>query len=530
MVRAEEDCARPGSDRTPRPATQGRVADRVGGRLDTYANNLDNPPAGLSQSTRQGASRPAVARLDRRAGTGALRSTIRRVSVLPRVRKCGCTVRRKVGVGLAVDLNQAPGSRVAGFRGLYSCASVWACPRCSAVIGVERAAEIRRAVDKWRSEGAVIPARRLLPVLGPLPEPVALGPSYVNFETGELHEPDFDRAELYSGDYHWEPTKRLGRRAMEVPVSFPAGEVVFLTLTLRHNKGDRLSDLWDALSGAFESLTRGSRIFKDRVHAYTRSAEVTHGANGWHVHLHCLLFVSKDFAAQLRELAPKVFKTWRDAVAKLGFSAVDEGQDMRLVSDPEKDAAVLAAYVTKNSTGWDAAQELTASMLKRARGESMTPRDMLAVLHGAVQGKRDALTFNVEEVAGLYSTFERASHGRRQLTWSVGAREALCGDVLDDEELAAAVDEDDALVEELDQGTPEVCGFAGGSWRFVAEQRHGLQFVAETMSGDDLTPLVDWVADRMELDDGSERAGFVYFGDAWLDVLAAAERAKDSSS
>ncbi len=128
------------------------------------------------------------------------------------------------------------GERVAGYRGLASCGSVWACPRCSAIINQHRATELRGALSSWGEQG---------------------------------------------------------------------GTAALLTLTIRHHPGQRLRDLWDGVVGSWSRLTAGRpwKEFKARtgVAGAVRVVDVTHGASGWHVHLHVLLLLesSCDAVAQL---------------------------------------------------------------------------------------------------------------------------------------------------------------------------------------------------------------------------------------
>jgi hypothetical protein len=65
------------------------------------------------------------------------------------VRNCGAPLDPD-GVTLAVTTN-TDGSRTAGYSGLASCGSVWACPQCAAKIATRRAddlSKVMRAVDK----------------------------------------------------------------------------------------------------------------------------------------------------------------------------------------------------------------------------------------------------------------------------------------------------------------------------------------------------------------------------------------------
>ena len=72
-----------------------------------------------------------------------LRHRLRRLSTLKRVRKCGYCTAGAEGGGPGLRLTANPkGGNIAGFSGLATCGSVWACPVCSAKIATRRAEEL----------------------------------------------------------------------------------------------------------------------------------------------------------------------------------------------------------------------------------------------------------------------------------------------------------------------------------------------------------------------------------------------------
>lgn len=129
-----------------------------------------------------GPTYPALSAQERRRIRFGARAALWQASSLKAVRSCGRLIASDVpgvadGAPREVSVRLSPGERpVAGFEGLATCGSVWACPRCSAVIAAERAAAMGEAI----------------------------------------------RACLDAG-----------------------GAVYLLTLTLRHQSGDKLAELWD---------------------------------------------------------------------------------------------------------------------------------------------------------------------------------------------------------------------------------------------------------------------------------------------
>eukprot|EP00697_Spironema_sp_BW2_P015034 gnl/Spiro4/5741_TR2938_c0_g2_i2.p2 gnl/Spiro4/5741_TR2938_c0_g2~~gnl/Spiro4/5741_TR2938_c0_g2_i2.p2 ORF type:complete len:351 (+),score=56.60 gnl/Spiro4/5741_TR2938_c0_g2_i2:4223-5275(+) len=296
---------------------------------------------------------------------------------------------------------------IAGFAGLQSCGSPWACPVCSAKIAPVRAGDIQKAVDEWHARG---------------------------------------------------------------------NTVVFVTMTMRHNTGQKLSDLWDGLSGAWGKVTSGSSWERDsdlyggqdvirsktrqlnkvkfkvetpgkRIN-FIRAVEVTHGDNGWHVHVHAYLFCKPMMSTkEVAELQASMFGRWRRALVNSGFDAptVRRGVDAKIIvpgsgtdqgdylTKNTYDPAAYAAKVLERKEqrkkerrdGW----ELAGGMGKLARRDNRSPFEILA----------DVVALGDADDLARWFVFEQSSKGRRQITWSHGFREYLNLPVeeLTDEEIAA---------------------------------------------------------------------------------------------
>lgn len=280
------------------------------GLLDTYAN-----------------SAPLTPRHARRRSRFKARRALRSITTLDRVRACGMTPHDSAGVALVMS-DGAPGERIAGWRGVVSCGSVWACPRCSAVIGEQRAEELRDGLEEWRRQG---------------------------------------------------------------------GAVVLLTLTMQHTREDALGDLWEGAAGSWRRLVGGKPWLNFKVAAGVvgtlRVVEVTHGAAGWHVHLHVLVFLDPvqsvrwqgvggdaQFEAHFAALASRgpIVRAWQRIVGRAGFFAAEHAQDMRPVSLDEAGNS-LNRYFVKN--GWDAADEVARGSSKKGRQGNRTPMGMVKSRH-----------------------------------------------------------------------------------------------------------------------------------------------------
>jgi hypothetical protein len=332
-------------------------------------------------------------------------------SSLPRVRKCG-RARAKghehVGVGLADGR--------ASVQGLQRCASVHVCPWCAPKIRDGRATEIRQAVDAHLAEG---------------------------------------------------------------------GGVVFVTATVPHRHGQSLRGLWDALSGAWGDLAasewwrtlgqhRGIALTTTRRKHHdwcsrpksagkascdcpstssttrkvgvVRAFDCTVGSNGWHPHLHNLLFLDRPLDGDdLDDLGRVLGGQWCSAVVGRGLPATHKGAG--LVVEAVTDGDSLAQYLA-GVDGRKVDLELARPDLKRARRGNRTPWQVL----------RDIVDHGDRADLDLWWEYEQASKGRNAVTWTHGLKAKFgVGEVSDDELAAAEV------------GHRTVYEFHGPSWaRLVA--------------------------------------------------------------
>lgn len=375
--------------------------------------------------------------VDRRRVRFAARAALWQASTLYPVRTCGRnlaplrgevdghyveTERDWVDVKRRVDPERGA---VSGYGGLTYCGNIWACPRCSAVVAMERSVQIARAV-----------------------------------------------AECY----------RCG------------GQVHFLTLTLRHRRGDRLGDLfeflhagWRQVAGSsawagatWETKTMGTRTRlgdRDRfgVAGHVRIVESTVSrpeafGHGWHLHMHVLLFTMGSLTVGLRGdyedvltglmghsvevdaewiarilFHCRVAERWHRGVAKAGGRVPGAAAvDLRTINDGG--AEYVGRYMAKST--YDVATRLGAEV---AAGDStkspreaanVSPFGLLAELitHGPKFGIRtprrweitaegqdldlvDTSTGEMTRIKPpggwrLWLEWEQATKGRRQMAWA----------------------------------------------------------------------------------------------------------------
>jgi hypothetical protein len=211
-----------------------------------------------------------------------------------------------------------------------------------------------------------------------------------------------------------------------------------LTLTLRHHKGESLSDLLEGLSHA-RFLMRNRKpwkawVLKIGMVGSVRSLEVTHGINasvnnGWHVHTHEILFCRSDGEPLF---AGDVLPMWQSACKTAGLQIPDgHGVDIKSTDDAVGD------YVSK----WGFDHELTKSMIKKGRKDGhLTPWDFL----------RNFQETGDEVYADLFREYVSCFYKRHQLEWSKGLRDLFgLGKEKTEQELADEKQDDDWLLGKL---------------------------------------------------------------------------------
>ncbi|MGN6600795.1 MAG: hypothetical protein ACTHMW_16130, partial [Actinomycetes bacterium] len=158
-----------------------------------------------------------------------------------------------------------------------------------------------------------------------------------------------------------------------------------------------------------------------------RAVEVTYGLNGWHPHLHVLLFtVAALDDDQAEEVRSVLFRLWQTYAERHELRTLDERRAVlvrRAGLDDEGRLEALGAYLSKVQDGYGIAAEVVRGDVKR--GRRRVSRSAFQIAEHAVTGDRASLA--------LWHEYERVTKGRHVLEWSVGAKVALAYDESDDD-------------------------------------------------------------------------------------------------
>lgn len=264
------------------------------------------------------------------------------------------------------------------------------------------------------------------------------------------------------------------KRAAEIAAAIAAhkakgGSVLLLTLTTQHSFGESLAEVWEQVQECWSFIIKHYRYRQLRKQlglGFIRTMEVMHGRNGWHPHLHILLFTDVEIDPfDTRDTYHEISRIFHDLWVHRMADKYDRdvrssyGVDLRMVK--ADDAAGVGTYCTK--AGYEVA------MADGKEGRTRSSRHPFAIAYDAVEtGDVDAIN--------LYREWVQGSHGRHMWSWSNGLREA-CG--LGQEKTA------EELAAEADETVGRICTISRTLWRKITATRIGLraQFLTVLDSG-----------------------------------------------
>lgn len=211
--------------------------------------------------------------------------------------------------------------------------------------------------------------------------------------------------------------------------------VYLLTLTVPHGLGDDVRQVLDSMLAAWRKCTTsraGSNVKKlIGLVGTVRALEVTHGANGFHPHLHVLLFLDGQLSPAAVQEAWRPL--WQQACQRAGLPKPSDLHGCRV-----DDGSHAAAYASK----WGLESEMTKGHTKKGKQGGRTPWDLLREVLSAGS--------DAAKCSALFRVYAEAFKGRRQLYWSNGLRALLeLSQEATDEEIAAAQEDSSRVLAAL---------------------------------------------------------------------------------
>jgi hypothetical protein len=240
---------------------------------------------------------------------------------------------------------------------------------------------------------------------------------------------------------------------------------VLVTYTLRHSITDKLDRVFNGLKSAYRHFKAG-RNFQAIKDDYgwvgsIRSYEFTHGANGWHPHIHELALVRADITdEQLAQLDFDLHKMWLNSLGVKGFDANWE-HGLNVKTDSDDIDLYVAKYGHEPKDSWSVSREVTKATAKNARQDGRTP---FALLEDYGRGDRQA--------GALFVEYANATKDSHQLEYSKGLRDLLkLGDEKTDEEIIESPEPAESDTPTIEVIEPEcLITLSRESWKIICEE------------------------------------------------------------
>lgn len=209
------------------------------------------------------------------------------------------------------------------------------------------------------------------------------------------------------------------RRELGEAVKAWRGRFVLVTYTVQHENGQDLQKILTAELEAYRGMKSGKAwqsLKKEyRWKGSVRTLEVTYGDNGWHPHVHELVFLERELGDyQLASFKAVIYRLWLARLKTFNLTAdYAHGVDVRSARKDIED------YVTKfghepAKVKWGVEHEITKQPTKRGKKKGRTPTQLLADY-----GAGDIRSGEV------WREYAMVFKGRNQLVWSRGLRELL---------------------------------------------------------------------------------------------------------
>lgn len=341
-----------------------------------------------------------------------------------RIQTC---LRRRVSLEKPVRVMMGSRYKKSYYSNVMRCGSVWACPVCAAKITTSRAA-------------------RLLAALQDQDEPIM-----------------------------WEA--KNGRQMQITPLRY---HVLMATYTISHRAHSSLAYVASKLLGAYHKMWSGRWAVHVKqtynIFGMAKALEVTHGASGWHPHLHVLIVIDGQISNnRIAELDLALFGAWDAAVVSQGGYINEHGFDL-VRADYEKVVYTVEAglNISQEIDKYGGVDEITRYPIKMARGDN---KSLMQLLQAAANGD-DRAPF-------LWTEAQAYLAGKRQLRTSPSIQSLI--------DAKFDLDDDESMVDE-DAGTMDTClaSLTTEEWTAIVQQgcRGG---VLEIANSGDVAALMEYI-------------------------------------
>ena len=170
-----------------------------------------------------------------------------------------------------------------------------------------------------------------------------------------------------------------------------------------------------------------------------RSLEVTHGSNGWHPHVHEVLFMEDDALVNCNRAHEILAAQWCESLLKCGLGDRSKINDMLKHGLDIRGGDFVSDYINKfgrepiEINGWTISHEVTKANAKMGKDA----RQIGGTFHWTPFQLLGHATNGDEKAAALFVEFSKAFEGKRMNYWTNGLKDWFKIDEVEDEDLAA---------------------------------------------------------------------------------------------
>lgn len=235
------------------------------------------------------------------------------------------------------------------------------------------------------------------------------------------------------------------RAELQAALNAWKGGLLMCTYTLSHKSTMSLSKTLETVKLAYRAGKGGKAYqkfkFQFGIVGSIRALEITFGANGWHPHVHELIFTEREVSKEnQQQMYNYIWSHWSNTVKKEGqWAGVEHGINLTTADND------IAEYIGKwghdpLTPGWGVARELTKQVSKVGSGKKgETPMQLLYCYFEGDKRK-----------GNLWREYALTMKGSNQLVWSKGLRQlALVPQSTSDEEIAETEPANSILVAQL---------------------------------------------------------------------------------
>jgi hypothetical protein len=223
------------------------------------------------------------------------------------------------------------------------------------------------------------------------------------------------------------------------------GAVHLLTMTVAHDRADRLRRLLGVEAAGWKLITNGGAWTRLKratgLAGWVRAVEITEGdEHGWHPHFHILILTDAELdAAGLAALKLHMTSRWSKACEAAGLRPPHPVHGVDFRPNIARLGDELARYCAKVQE-WGVEQEITRGDLKSGRSRSRVPFEIL----------RDYQERGELEDRDLWFEYVRAVKGLSAIRWSRGLKPRLLpGDDEKSDDEAAQIEANGELLGEM---------------------------------------------------------------------------------